>query len=180
MTTATARTISLERIPYDPVAWGAIVAAHPDAEVFHGPAWLAYLAASQGAEPVVAAVRADGRTVGHFVGSLVRRFGMRILGSPLRGWGTPCMGFLLDPGVDRRAVAQALLPFAFGDLKCMHLELADRRLTRELMAGSDYVIEVGRTFSRVAPSVSSKTLKAKALPSGQSIRRFASKAPPAL
>jgi CelD/BcsL family acetyltransferase involved in cellulose biosynthesis len=138
--------IVLERIPYDPVAWNAIVDAHPDAEVFHGPAWIAFLAASQSAEPVVAVVRADGRTVGHFVGGLVRRFGMRILGSPLRGWGTQCMGFLLDPGVDRRAAAQALLPFAFSDLRCMHVELADRRLTRELMAGSDYLVEVGRTF----------------------------------
>jgi hypothetical protein len=74
-----ARGIFLERVPFDPVAWEAIVAAHADAEVYHSAGWLEYLAASQGAEAVVAVVRADGRPVGYFVGAIVRRFGIRIL-----------------------------------------------------------------------------------------------------
>ena len=48
-----------ERLPYDPVAWEAIVKHYPDAEVFHGSAWLAFLAASQDAEPVVAQRRGE-------------------------------------------------------------------------------------------------------------------------
>ncbi len=138
--------VDLERIPYDPVAWEETLAGHPDLEVYHGSAWLSYLAASQEAEPVVAVVRADGRPVGHFVGAIVGRYGIRILGSPLRGWGTQCMGFLLDEGADRRAAAEALVGFAFHDLGCHHVELADRHLTAELMAGSGYAVEIGRTF----------------------------------
>jgi CelD/BcsL family acetyltransferase involved in cellulose biosynthesis len=136
----------LERIPYDPVAWEATIGGHPDLEVFHGSAWLDYLGASQDAEPVIALVRADGRPVGHFVGAIVRRYGIRILGSPLRGWGTQYMGFLLDDGFDRGRAAEALLPFAFGDLGCLHVELADRHLTANQMAGVGYAIENGRTF----------------------------------
>jgi hypothetical protein len=136
----------IERLPYDPVSWEGIVERYPNAEVFHSPAWLAFLAASQGAEPVVAVVREGERPVGHFVGAIVRRFGVRILGSPLRGWGTQCMGFLMEREADRRAAAEALVPFAFGDLGCLHLELADRRLTAEQMAGSGYRIETGNTF----------------------------------
>jgi CelD/BcsL family acetyltransferase involved in cellulose biosynthesis len=138
--------VTLERMPYDPVSWEAIVAGHPEAEVFHGAPWLEFLADSQGAEPVVAVVRADGLPVGYFVGGIVRRFGVRILGSPLRGWGTMVMGFLLEEGVDRRAAAEALIPFAFRDLRCLHVELSDRRLTVDQMAGTSYVVEIGRTY----------------------------------
>jgi CelD/BcsL family acetyltransferase involved in cellulose biosynthesis len=141
-----ARHVALERLPYDPVAWDAIVADHREAEVFHSAAWLEFLRASQGAEPVVAVVRADGRPVGHFVGAIVRRYGVRILGSPLRGWTTQCMGFLLEDGFDRRAAAEALLPFAFHDLDCLHVELADRYLTADQMTGSRYRLEIGTTY----------------------------------
>jgi CelD/BcsL family acetyltransferase involved in cellulose biosynthesis len=135
-----------ERLPYDPAAWETILEHYPDAEVFHGSAWLAFLAASQDAEPVVAVLRADGRPVGHFVGAIVRRFGARILGSPLRGWATERMGFLLEPGVDRTAAAKALLPFAFGALRCLHVELADKHLTAEQMAGLGYCVDPYITY----------------------------------
>jgi CelD/BcsL family acetyltransferase involved in cellulose biosynthesis len=115
--------------------------------VYHTAAWLEYLAASQGAEPVVAEVSVEGRAVGYFVGAIVRRLGVRVLGSPLRGWGTQCMGFLLDDGVDRRAVADALIPFAFHDLGCLHVELADRKLSKEHMDGSTYTVELGTSYS---------------------------------
>ncbi len=137
---------SLHRIPYDRAAWESTVATHPEAEVFHGAAWLDYLQATQGAEPVIAEVRDGDRPVGHFVGGIVRRYGIRILGSPLSGWGTERMGFLLEEGADRLAAAEALLPFAFGELGCLHVELADRWLSREQMADSGYAVESGRTF----------------------------------
>ncbi len=146
MTTRRATRVTLERIPYDPAAWGDIVEAHPDAEVFQGPPWLEYLSSSQGAEPVIAVVQRDGGMVGHFVGGIVRRYGIRIFGSPMPGWGTPRMGFLVEDGVDRRAVAEALLPFAYRDLGCLHVELGDARLSPEQMVASGYAVVVGRTF----------------------------------
>ena len=136
----------IERLHYDPDAWEGIVSGYPEAEVFHGAAWLDFLARSQGAEPVVATVRDQQRVVGHFVGGIVRRFGIRILGSPLRGWGTQSMGFLLQDGVDRRAAAAALIPFAFDGLDCHHVELVDRRLGADEMARSGYVMERGETY----------------------------------
>jgi hypothetical protein len=138
--------VALERIPYDPVAWEVTIAGHPDVEVFHGSAWLEYLAATQGAEPVIAVVRADGRPVGHFVGAIVRRYGIRILGSPLRGWGTMRMGFLLDDELYRRAAADAFSSFAFGDLRCLHVELADAGLDVDQMSAAGYRVDSGRTF----------------------------------
>jgi CelD/BcsL family acetyltransferase involved in cellulose biosynthesis len=133
-------------MPYDPQAWGAIVATHEGAEVFHSAEWLDFLGTSQGAEPVVATVRVDGHPVGHFVGAIVQRLGLRILGSPLRGWATESMGFLLEPGVDRRAVAEALVPFAFHELGCLHVELSDRLLTSAQLTGSRFHQELGQTY----------------------------------
>jgi CelD/BcsL family acetyltransferase involved in cellulose biosynthesis len=136
----------LEGLRYDPGEWGRIMRLYPDAEVFHSPQWLAYLAATQGVEPVVALVRAGGRPVGHFVGGIVRRFGVKILGSPMPGWATQHMGFLVDATVDKRAVAEAVLTYAFGELRCMHVELGNRSLTAEDMVGSSYVADPGATY----------------------------------
>ena len=146
MTSSGVGRVTIERRPYDAGAWEEVVSVHPEAEPFHGAAWLAYLQAAFGAEPVVATVRLDGRAVGHVVGAIVRRYGVRILGSPLRGWGTQYLGFLLDPGVDRRLVADALVPFAFRDLGCLHVELGDPWLSIEAMAGSAYRLEPGITY----------------------------------
>jgi len=91
-------------------------------------------------------VRSGGRSIGHFVGAVVQRYGVRILGSPLIGWSTQCMGFLLEEGSDRRAAAEALLPFAYRELGCLHVELGDRRLTAEGMLGSPYHQEIGYSY----------------------------------
>jgi hypothetical protein len=62
------------------------------------------------------------------------------------------MGFLLEEGFDRREAAEALVPFAFRDLGCLHLELADRGLTVDQMLGSGYLAETGPTFVSTLPS----------------------------
>lgn len=146
MTTAFPGRVTIERFPYDPVSWDAIAAAHPEAEVYHGPGWLAYLEDTQGAEIVTAAVRQDGQQVGYLVGGVVRRYGLRILGTPMSGWTTPRMGFLLRPGADRVAAARALRTFAYRNLGCIHVELGDMHLSPEDAVSSGYAVEAGRTF----------------------------------
>ena len=117
----------LEAITTDAGAWERMD-AFPDRVVFQTREWLDFLARTQGAEPVVAAVMDDGEHVGYFTGATFRRFGLRILGSPFPGWTTESMGFNLRDGVDRRQAAAALIPFAFRTLGCAHVELKDRRL----------------------------------------------------
>lgn len=119
--------IHLERVAAPAVPWAELDAA-PDRTVAQTRAWLDFLAETQGAEPVLARVLDDAEPVGWFTGALVRRLGLRILGSPMRGWTTAAMGFNLVPGVDRVAAVGALAPFAFGELGCVHLEVADRAL----------------------------------------------------
>ena len=119
--------------------------AFPDRVLFQTRAWLDFLAATQGAEPVVAAVAEDGEDVGYFTGAIIRRFGIRILGSPFPGWTTESMGFNLREGVDRRAAAAALIPFAW-TLRCAHVELKDRRLAAPDVGAIGFASEPTLTF----------------------------------
>src|SRR6185312_3970801 len=103
--------------------------------IFHTPAWLSFVAETQRAEPVLATITDGGTRVGHFTGLLTRRYGLRILGSPMAGWTTSYLGFNLDPAVPRRAALEALMPFAFRDLGCAHLEVRDRGLAESDLEG---------------------------------------------
>jgi len=118
--------LRLERVPLEACDWEALDML-PDRVLFQTREWLEFLRRTQAAEPVVARLHADGETVGWFSGAVVRRFGIRILGSPFPGWTTAWMGFNLVAPVDRWDAAAALAPFA-RELGCLHLELRDRLL----------------------------------------------------
>ncbi|HEV7824618.1 MAG TPA: GNAT family N-acetyltransferase [Mycobacteriales bacterium] len=88
--------------------------------------WTAFLRETQHGEPVYARVVAGGETVGRFSGLVVRRYGLRLLGSPLPGWTTAYLGFNLRSGVARTAAVRALEHFALRELGCAHFEVMDR------------------------------------------------------
>jgi len=133
-------TMRLERTAIEDLAPSA------DGNVFRTPAWLEYIARTQDAEPVVARVLRDDEEVGWFAGSVVRRAGVRILGSPFQGWMTGPMGFALPPDIGRREAAEALLRFAFKDLGCLHAELIDRHATYEELGGLGGRLDTFHTF----------------------------------
>jgi hypothetical protein len=100
--------------------------AFDDRVVFQTREWLNFIAESQNATPVVAEIR-DGQTVaGYFSGLVVRKFGLRILGSSFPGWTTPYIGFNLRADYSRSTLLGPLTQWAFRDLRCLHLEISDR------------------------------------------------------
>ncbi len=60
---------------------------------------------------------------------VVRKLGLKILGSPFPGWTTSYMGMNLLPDVSRRQALESLIRWAFEDLGCVHLEIMDRHLS---------------------------------------------------
>jgi CelD/BcsL family acetyltransferase involved in cellulose biosynthesis len=119
--------LRLERLELDRVDWPKLD-AFEDRLLFQTREWLDFVQRTQDAEPIVAALLSEqGSVVGYFTGLVVRRFGVRILGSPFPGWTTSYMGFNLEEGVERRQAAEALLRFAFKTLRCLHVEFKDRR-----------------------------------------------------
>lgn len=126
--------LRLERVEPTAALW-ADRATYPDRLIFHTEPWLRFVAQSQRADPVIATILDGARTVGHFTGLLTKRYGLRILGSPMAGWTTSYLGFNVAPSIPRRAALEALMPFAFRDLGCAHLEIRDRGLTEADLEG---------------------------------------------
>jgi hypothetical protein len=120
--------------------------AFSDRVVFQTREWLRFVASTQRATPVICALNSGSTTVGYFTGLTVRRYGVPILGSPMRGWSTWYMGFNLHDGVPRDEAVRALLPFALGALGCWHVELGDRHLDPAAAAR----LEVGHDLQRRA------------------------------
>jgi hypothetical protein len=126
--------LRLERLDHSSIDWEHLD-RFPDRLVYQTREWLEFVARTQRAEPVVARLEDGSSAVGYFTGLVQRRFGLRILGSPMPGWTTAHMGFNLEPGVSRRAAVEALLPFAFTGLGCAHLELRDWNISPGDIAG---------------------------------------------
>jgi hypothetical protein len=143
--TAPRSRLRLERIHPSGDDWRALDDL-PGRELFQTRAWVDFVADSQQAEPVVAALLRDDTTVGYFTGLVIRRLGLRILGSPLPGWTTPRMGFTLTGEVSRTEAAEALSHFAFSGLRCVHLELGDRQLGVDDLDGTPFESTLEHTF----------------------------------
>lgn len=110
------------------------------------PEWLDFLARGLGVEPVVAEVNdAEGERLGYFYGAIKKVGPLRILGSPLPGWSTLYMGFALQPdvSVSMGALLRALERFAWGELRCVHLEICDRSMTRDALAQGGFAVQPG-------------------------------------
>lgn len=135
-----------ERISMDPVEWEKTLRAFSDRVVFQSPAWLSFLAETQKAEPVLAVLKEGDHILGYFTGLITQRFGLRVLGSPLRGWSSPCMGFNLLPSTPRRIAAEALSDFAFKELGCIHLEVVDSYMTLADIDGLGFTHEMYATI----------------------------------
>jgi hypothetical protein len=115
--------------------WDAILKTFPDWEIYQTSPWMRFLAESQNAAPVIAVLRDGNSAVGYFAGLIVKKFGLKILGSPFVGWTTERMGLRLRPGVPRGPAIQALAKYALRDLRCIHLEFSDSCTTREDVQG---------------------------------------------
>ena len=113
------------RLAPDEIEWAALD-RFDDRVVFQTREWLAFIAETQHATPVVAEIRHGDEIAGYFSGLIVRKLGLRILGSSFPGWTTPYIGFNLRPGYARGALMPVLADWAFRELRCVHLEVSDR------------------------------------------------------
>jgi hypothetical protein len=119
------KAVQFRLLDADSIPWSELD-GFEDRVVFQTREWLNFIAESQHARPVVAEIRDGSALAGYFSGLVVRKFGVRILGSSFPGWTTPYIGFNLRPGYQRAALLEPLLNWAFTELGCLHAEISDR------------------------------------------------------
>jgi len=120
------RTLMPAKVPWDELNRFA------DRNIFQTREWLEFIAETQDGQPVVAELWDGGALVGYFSGVLIRKLGVKILGSSFPGWTTPYIGFNLRPGTITRAQAvEGLRHWAFGELGCLHFEVSDWQFRNE-------------------------------------------------
>jgi hypothetical protein len=88
--------------------WDELIAPYPRRELFHRRAWLDYLADSRGVHIRFWSIRNGERSLGYFCGGVVQKGPFKILGSPLKGWGTNSMGPVVHAETNQRELLLAL------------------------------------------------------------------------
>lgn len=147
------------------------VERYRDSTVFQTGAWLDFIEETQEATRVVAVVRDGSAVVGRFTGLVVRKLGVRLLGSPFPGWTTAYMGFNLEPGVPRTEALAALTTLAFKELGCIHFELMDRQVTTHEAEAAGYRYRLYRGFEVDLTRTEDELLAAMSRTCRKTIRR---------
>jgi len=129
-----------------PEAWDEAIKAFDSKCLFHQSVWLRFLEETQGAKTLRFKITDKGKTDGYFVGLVVRKGPLKILGSPLPGWTTDYMGPVVDKGFDSEMFLDTL------DEKCRnlgihHIEMCNTVLPPDLMLAKGYVVEDYCTFT---------------------------------
>jgi Acetyltransferase (GNAT) domain len=148
--------VELHRLAPAEIDWAALD-AFEDRVFSQRRYWLEFITSFAPREIVVAELCDLGRTIGYFSGIRSRIYGVPILGSPFRGWLTNDIGFNLAADVPYRDALRALERFAFKDLGCLQLEVADRDF--EVADGAD----LGFRCRRYPSHVSDLTLTEEAM-----------------
>ena len=123
--------------PEQAAAWDALIAPYESAQLFHRRAWLDYLAASRGVDVRFWSIDQAGRTIGYFCGGVLRKGPFRILGSPLKGWGSNFMGPVVNADFDQAAFFEALDDLA-ADERLAMLEIENPVLGGHIAAAFEY------------------------------------------
>lgn len=141
----------LEPLSPDEISrWDVLIAPYETRQLFHRRAWLDYLVASRPLRMDFWAIRQSSRTLGFFCGGVLRKGPFRILGSPLKGWGTNFMGPVAHRDLDGHAFLRAVDDLASRErLDVVEMEtpfLEDRAFEAygyESVEQQTYVVDLG-------------------------------------
>lgn len=90
--------------------------------------WIRFLMEDNNAQPVIIRITEDNELIGYFTGLTVKKFGVKIFGSPFKGWGTCYMGYDLHDYSLIVKILEPTIKFIFTHTKCLYIELTERNL----------------------------------------------------
>ena len=117
-----------------------------DRNIYQTKSWIDFISKTQNGEPIIIEIYDNDKLAGYFSGLIVKKLGFKILGSPLRGWTTSYMGFILKNKLNATEILKEFIPFVFYKLKCIHFEIMDKNITIENCKEHNLKYEVFSSF----------------------------------
>lgn len=96
--------------------------------VFTTLPWIDFIAEDNGASPIIIRITENEMFIGYFTGLLKTKYGIKIFGSPFRGWSTCFMGFDLSDHDRIVKILPEMVTFIFTNIKCHYFECVDRNI----------------------------------------------------
>ena len=100
----------------------------PNKSVFTTLQWIGFIAQDKDATPIIIKITQNDLFLGYFTGLLKKIYGIKIFGSPFRGWSTCFMGFDLYEQERIVKILPELVEYIFKQTKCHYFECSDRNI----------------------------------------------------
>jgi len=130
----------MELIKYEsrPENWDDIIKSFDSKTLFHESAWHDHIETIyKNATVNYYYIQENESVIGYYCALVVKRFGMKIMGSPLKGTGTNYMGPIINQHTDQVPLMTAILDMCKRE-KISHLELSNDILDPEIMRSFNF------------------------------------------
>ena len=96
--------------------------------------WVSFLKKNQKGEPVLLEICSQDKPIAYFVSVLIKKMGIRILGSPFEGWLTPDMGFVLLSEIDYDKAICSIVDYSFRIMRCHYVQICDKKINFDIVS----------------------------------------------
>lgn len=99
--------------------------------VFTSIDWMNYIIEDAKTRPAIIRITEKGDFVGYIPMMIMKKCGIKIAGSPFRGWSTCWMGIEVEEKNKKIQIIQELVPFLYKKLGVVYCEITDRDINEE-------------------------------------------------
>lgn len=105
-----------------------------DKLIFQTKEWISFILKTQKAKPIILRITDEKGFIGYFTGFLFKKFGIKIIGSPFRGWTTLYMGINLrnESKYDKAEITKYIWKFLKKKFHCAYFEMIDPSITKDM------------------------------------------------
>lgn len=145
---------------------------YDDRMIFQTRQWIEFVSECKGTMPVVLRIMKNNKEIGFFTGMIFSVMGVRIMGSPFRGWTTLYMGFNLHAEEKRTDIIPELWEYVHRELKCFYMEIVDWNISVEEAQKAGLTFGIQETYVKEITDDLPKILKSFSSTCKNQIHRF--------
>ena len=145
---------------------------YEDRLIFQTKEWIDFVSDCKGAEPIVIRIKKDNKEIGFFTSLIFSVMGVRIIGSPFRGWTTLYMGFNLKPGENHVEIIPELWSYVHREFRCFYMEIVDWNISIEEAHEAGLTYGIQETYVKEISDELPKILKSFSSTCKNQIHRF--------